>query len=91
MELKRSLDSLDKELSNGAAVLFAQRHHGGVPHPHSSCQRRICFNDNVMPGARFPDRDLSVEGVHLDLVDDRVVPGLRGHELLDLFVRGCTP
>jgi hypothetical protein len=54
-------------------------------HAQRSCQRGICFDDDVVILAVLRQSRARVEGVDLDLIDGRSDSGFAGEELIKLF------
>lgn len=75
---------LDKDLGHCDRVLLGEAHDGGITHAHSASERSISLDGDVVLSAGGPDVGLGVEGVNLDLVDDRWDARVRSNQLLDL-------
>lgn len=73
------------QLRRRAAVLLTQLRDDGMFHAQRSCQRGICFDDDIVILAVLRQSRARVEGVDLDLIDGRSDSGFAGEELIKLF------
>lgn len=82
---------LDKDLRWSDRILLGHVEDGRVIHALSASKRRVSLDGDVVLGAGGSDILLGVEGVDLDLVDDRRDSWVRRHQFFDLEdVRNMT-